>query len=79
MQIAAEQNASHLFSTVDESLLLRWDPFLLFHPFFNPLHLDLSKNKRLSYKISQLHLTKTIYHKMLPYLWVQCQSLFLFQ
>lgn len=30
----------HLFSTVDESLLLRGYPFFLLHSFFDPFHLQ---------------------------------------
>lgn len=48
--MSAEQDSScwrnsHLFSAVNESLLLRGDPFLLFHPFFNSLNLHLHTKK----------------------------------
>lgn len=36
---------SHLFSTVDESLLLWRDPFFLLHPFFYALHLHFGQKK----------------------------------
>lgn len=78
---------SHLFSTIDESLLLRWDPFLLFHPLFNSLHLHLNKNTTFNWEStvnrSGCSFNYNYYYNrdsyVSPCLWAQCRSLFLSQ
>lgn len=44
----------HLFSTVDQPLLLRRDPFFLLHSFFNSLHLDQKRSQRKTIEIKIL-------------------------
>lgn len=52
----SQWRSSHLFSTVDESLLLWGDPFLLLYSLFNSLHLDVNKQDILTYPLSHEYL-----------------------